>query len=216
MPRPYISPDRPYTPQSGHFAGTTFFTEHEYKEAHALRQGYVSRYQREATPQRFSSVAKLKGISPLEELERDKAIYAVDINMRERGMSLSQAAKYTGTTPRQVKRYAGDALVREHGRYKAKQFDHMLRKVTVLYTDNEGEPKSEELYVTDSRTAAILRQHAKAINKYFGTGDPADLQKLRGKSVVIRGRKYPLLTDLDEINGIGDSDMLPPEDTAGT
>jgi hypothetical protein len=190
-PRPPISKARPWTPSRGPFAGRTFTTEREYRNALARQQGLRSWYQQQRTPRRVRRSEELQRLRPSEQEARRAALEAVAL-MRREGFSLGEAAARAGTTTAAIVRHAGPALEREQGRYQAKRCDRLLRVMTVL-----GEGGVERLVeVRSSRQASLVSEHWHALDDYRNKGDETGLRALRGKTVA----GIPLETDPDRID----------------
>jgi hypothetical protein len=120
--------------------------------------------------------------------------------IRTRHETLQKASREEGIAPQTVIRLAGAALrKRSSGRYAAKASDRLLR-VLVIPT-NKG---SGEIAVRDSRQATQLSEHWIAVHRYLQTGDASSIDKFRGKKITdAKGKKVPLVTDLDELNRLG-------------
>ena len=99
--------------------------------------------------------------------------------MRSRGLSLAQAAKHAGTTPRTMQRHVGKALMRkDDGRYAATKWDRIPRTMRFL-TENGV----IDLVFRDSRTASDIARYMSAVDRYLRTGDREPLSAFRGKVV---------------------------------
>ena len=116
--------------------------------------------------------------------------------MRRDGLSLSRAAHDAGTTPNVVRKYAGEAIVRDkRGRESATRSDKLLRQMQFLTADGVI-----ALDVKDSRTASRVGAYWSAVRRYIETGDAQLLRQFRGRNVRMAKREYPFLTDLDVID----------------
>lgn len=123
--------------------------------------------------------------------------------MRRDGRSLTVAAREAGTTPRTVRRYAGEALWRSGERTRARAGDRLLRVMNVLSTDGHV-----TVVVRGSRSASLIAEHANAIQRYLGTGDTSVLSPFEGKRVA----GLILQTDPDTIEAFAISGELDFED----
>ena len=125
--------------------------------------------------------------------------------MRTEGLSLKKAAKEAGVSPRSVTRWGGRALKKQaNGRYAVTRHDSLLRVVQV--PTSEG---SREVALRNSRHASILGQYWDAVDKYLRTGDASAIEKFKGKSINnAAGQDVPLITDLAELNRLGNAGVL--------
>jgi hypothetical protein len=133
---------------------------------------------------------------------RERALDALALS-RRRGISLTRAAKLTGTTRRTVLRHVGHGFRREGRRWAPRQFDRIPREVTVL-TSLGPIP----VVVRDSRTASLIAEHANAVRHYLHTGDPGRLEGLPRRSFQLGGRRFPLVTDEDVIDRLAEGGEL--------
>jgi hypothetical protein len=203
MARQPITRANPYTPKSGAFAGRTFTTEREYRNALARRKNFDS-----WSAQQRARKRRRKTMRAVEVETRLRALDAVAAMRPQRGpggvlkpgLSLTRAAIEAGTTPNAVLRYAGAAITRDaRGRYVAKRRDTLYRRMRVLST--EGEVFVD---VPSSTQATLNARHANAVKKYRDTGDPTDLAQFRGKKVG----GYELETDLAVLTARARADEL--------
>jgi len=121
------------------------------------------------------------------------------------GASLRQASRKFGLDPRTVRRLAPSAFRKlENGRYAAKASDRLLR-VLVIPT-----PKGlSEIGVSHSHQATLLGKYWTAVDRYHDTGDASALRKFRGKRITdAKGKRVPLLTDLQELDRLGSAGVL--------
>lgn len=120
--------------------------------------------------------------------------------MRNRGASLSRAAREIGISPRTLKRHAASGLQKSpSGRYKAKPSDRLKRDLLVPTASGP-----QEVRVRSSRDASRLGSYWAALHKYYESGDTSGLKKFEGQFVTdVSGKKYPLITDLDILNRLG-------------
>lgn len=124
--------------------------------------------------------------------------------MRE-GVSLKRSSAEFGIDPRSVVRFGGSALRQtESGRYVAKRSDNLLRKLVVnVYGGREA------FVVRGSRAAHDLAERSAAQGYFVATGDDSKLRKLQGKRIYdASGREIPFLTDLNELERLGDAGVL--------
>ena len=125
--------------------------------------------------------------------------------MRSGKVSLQQASKDAGISPRTVKRLAASALIKTNsGKYQVKSSDRLLRVLKIPTADGQV-----EIGVRGSRQASALGEYWAAVHKYLATGDSSKLAKFKGKQIKdTTGKVIPLLTDLKELNRLGSADVL--------
>lgn len=129
----------------------------------------------------------------------NNVVHAVT-KMRSHEVSLPVAAQEFGISPGTVVRLAGSALRRlPSGRYVAKARDSLLRVVDVLtYADVHA------IALRDSRLASLVGEHWSAAGYYLQTGDASRLRQFRGRVFTdADGERFSLLTDLDELDRLG-------------
>jgi hypothetical protein len=127
------------------------------------------------------------------------------LNLVRGGLSLSKAMKQLKLTRAQVRRFAGSAFRKlKNGRYTAKPYDHLLRVLMVITEDG-----LREVATRDSRQASKAGKHSAAVNRYLQTGDASALAELEGSYVIdAKGERILLLTDLEELEGLGSAGVL--------
>lgn len=146
-----------------------------------------------ATPKRHTrpvtGPSSLAALTPAAKDARNRALETVS-RMRTSRLSLSAAARASGTTPRTVRRYASPALVQTGRRTAAAPTDRLYRRMTVLSTDGRM-----EVDVRSSAQASRIAAHYNAIDFYLRTGDTRPLKRFA--SVTVGGRR--LETNLDQV-----------------
>jgi hypothetical protein len=202
MARPSVTRARPYTPRSGAFAGRTFYSERQYRNALARRKGFSSWYDQQRSRPPATGVRALLGTRRSEQEARLRAFDALH-SMRTEGLSLSRAARRAGTRPNNVRRHIGPALVVERGRYRAKRGDRLPAMMTVV-----GPQGPVEVPVTGSRNRSLVARQRAAINHLGTTGDPSRLRQFEGLTVA----GVELETDPDLIQEWGDLGQLDIDD----
>jgi hypothetical protein len=125
---------------------------------------------------------------------RERALDALALARRQ-GLSLSQAARITGTTPRTVLRHAGRGFRRDGHRWTPKTFDRIPRDMAVLTADGPT-----VVTIRDSRTASLVAEHSNAVRHYLHTGDGLRLVGLRRRAFTHQGERIQLVSDLDVID----------------
>jgi hypothetical protein len=129
----------------------------------------------------FPSPIRVRGrkdyarLSPSEQEARHRAFEAVT-EMRANRLSLRAAAKFVGTTPATVRRYADEALIKEDGRYYATVSDRAYQRMSVL--SSEG---LVDIDTRGSRVRSLVGRHWNAVQRFGVTGDVAYLEAFEGK-----------------------------------
>jgi hypothetical protein len=125
---------------------------------------------------------------------------AVLSRMRNRGESLSKAARALRTTPRTVRKLVGKQLRRSaSGRYMVTSSDRLKREINVFGVDGY-----EPVTVGTSKQAQFASAHLIAINRFLRTGDAKQLKRFRGKRIGGIG----LLTDPKHIREFAEADLV--------
>jgi hypothetical protein len=110
--------------------------------------------------------------------------------MRSRKLSLAEAARVAGTTPRTMQRRVGRALKQgTDGRYTPTKWDRIPRTMKFL-TENG----MVDLVLRDSRQAVAIATHIAAVNRFLRTGDTKVLKPFRGKSIRVGKVDYRFIT----------------------
>jgi lambda repressor-like predicted transcriptional regulator len=110
--------------------------------------------------------------------------------MRSRGVSLTQAAREAGTTPRTVQRLGASALTRKGSRYVARKFDRIPR--TMRHITASG---LQTVTVKSSRVASRIAAHAAAVNRFLTSGDVSVLWPFEGQTFRVGKAVFAFLTD---------------------
>lgn len=202
MARPPITRAHPYTPRSGAFAGRTFYTERQYRNALAQRKGFSSWYAQQRSRPPGTGPRALLRMRSSEQEARLRAFDALH-SMRTEGLSLKPAARRAGTTPNNVRRHVGPALDFERGRYRGKPGDRLPAVMTVI-----GPQGPIEVIVTGSQNRSLVARHRAAINHFAATSDPSRLRQFEGLTVA----GVELETDPDLIQEWGDLGVLDIDD----
>lgn len=199
MPRPQITRARPWTPSSGVFAGQTFSSERQYRNALARLHGFASwdAQQRAQAPEVHGRM-EFRRLRPSEQGAYERTGMALTL-MRRDGLSLQEATRQIHTTPAAVKRYAGDALIRgSHGRYLVTASDTHFRRLLL-----PGVNGVVIVETTNSRTATEVAEYDAAVRYFLATGNAKLLDRFRGKALRVKGKRYPFITDLDVLEELG-------------
>lgn len=202
MARPPITRKNPYTPKSGAFAGQTFHTERQYRNALAKKKGFRSWHEQQRAIRKVT--AKDFGAFRTSQKEADRRALDALSHMRQ-GDPLVKAAKKAGTTPNTVIKYAGSALEkRSDGRWAAKKSDRLYRPpMNVLTTEG-----MQFLSPGGKREASLISNYMNDIGRFLATGDKSRLKKYKGKKVA----GFILETDPDIIEAAAHKGELDFED----
>ena len=200
MSRPPITRARPWTASSGAFAGQTFTSERQYRNALARLHGYRSWAVQQAAagpPVRGRRDALRLRPSELEAHQRVGS--ALSEMHRNPSLSRAEAARRAHTTPAAMRRHAASALVKTtSGRYRATSTDTHYRRLNMITT--------EGLVAVDtrsSRDAAAIAAHDAAVDWALRTGDDSRLPPFRERHVRAGGRNYRFLVDMDMLEELG-------------
>jgi hypothetical protein len=132
-------------------------------------------------------------------LVRRRAV-AVLSRMRNRGESLSKAARALHTTPRTVRKFAGSQLRRAtSGRYSITRSDRLKREIFVFGSDGY-----EPVTVRSSKLATLASEHLIAVGRFLRTGDTDWLKRFRGKRIG----GVELLTNPKRIKEFAEADLV--------
>jgi len=138
---------------------------------------------------------------------RRRALEAL-AQIRDFGLSPTQAAKRVGTTIRTMKRYLGPTLQRQkNGRYMARATDRLARRVRFLTPDG-----NIALTVRDSRVASKIARHQSAVNQYLRGKGTRALGAFEGQSVRVDGARYAFVTDPETIEHLANAGEVSFED----
>jgi len=196
MPRPQITRAKPWTPTRGRFAGQTFYTEREYRDALAQAKGFGSWDEQRAKTVPTGSRRALDTLRTAARARRDQPVDVLAL-MRRYDLDLTAAVRaHNRTNPPErisreaVQRYTGTALSKHKGRLVAKPYDRLLR---VMWFPTERGLIPLEIH--DSRSATRLAEYDNAVKRYQLTGDEGALRRFRGKAIRSGKRSYPFITD---------------------
>jgi len=132
-------------------------------------------------------------------------VLAAISKMRREKISLTQASRDIGISPRTVTKWGKSALrKRPNGKYAVKASDSLLR--IVLIPTPEG---TREIAVRGSKQVTMLAEYWNALHRYLQTGNTEKLKQFEGKSIAdANGVDVPLLTDLAALNRLGSAGVL--------
>lgn len=153
------------------------------------------------------TLAQYDALPPRSQVALENVAHVIT-RMREgksEGVSLRSAAGEYGVSPRTVLRLGGHALRKtKSGHYAAKASDNLLR---VLLVPVHG--GRIEVAVRGSRAATAVSNRAAAQHNFLVTGDDSTLRELAGVRILdASGREVPFLTDLDELERLGNLGLL--------
>jgi hypothetical protein len=137
-----------------------------------------------------------------------RVLDALSEKRRNPKLSLSAAARRTGTTVKTIRNYAGPALEIRSGRIDVKPVDRIARTLQILT------PKGlQRVLVRNSRDATRISKHHHAVRQAllsFGT-DTRALKRFEGKTFKAGGKTYTFVTDyptLTRLARAGDVNFL--------
>ena len=127
------------------------------------------------------------------------------IALVKQGFSLTRAMRQLKLTRAQVDGFGKSAFrTLKNGRYVAKAYDHLLRVVMVVSEDG-----LREVSTRDSRQTSKAGKHSAAVLRFLRTGDDSALRQFKGEHVVdAKGERVPLLTDLEELEELGNKGVI--------
>ncbi len=206
MARQPITRANPYTPKRGAFAGRTFYSERQYRNALAQRKGFASLSAQQRAPRPIRSRQAYERLSRRERKTQQRAAAAV-ATMKREGISLSEAARQEKTTPNTVRKYAGHALERRGSRVVVKERHHLYRRMEFLTPDGKI-----EIDVTNSKTASDIGRYFNVVKRYIYMGEEHGLREFHGKFVQAGKVKHPYITDTAILDELAERGELSYED----
>lgn len=125
--------------------------------------------------------------------------------MRFEKLSLQEASKEAGVSPREVTTLGRKALRKDaRGNYRAKPNDDLLRVLII-----PGPDGLHEVAVDDSETASEIAAYSDAVQKYLRTGNASKLRRFTGTRLMdADGNPIELLTDLSVLRRLGSAGAL--------
>jgi hypothetical protein len=132
----------------------------------------------------------LDAMSGVKEDTYRRALDAIALKRRNPKISLTKAAKSSGTTLTTVRKYAGNAIEIRSGRFDVRPSDRLARRMRMLT------PKGEVIvHTTSSRTATLIAEYNNALRAYVLTRDTSELKRFATKIVRSSGEQYTFATD---------------------
>ncbi len=173
-------------------AGRSFTSQYAYRKELARQRGYesVATYRTERKAERF-----LERLTPSRRNTYDRVLEAVGIARRNPDKPLSRIAREAGTTTKTITKYAGSAVDRSGRKWDVKQSDTLPRLMNVLTPEG-----TETVVIRDSKEATLLAKYSNALKRYLQTGDATEIEKFKGKTITVRGKRVDLITNRDEID----------------
>jgi hypothetical protein len=125
--------------------------------------------------------------------------------MRREGVSLKQASREVGTSPRTVVKWGGSAFKKQKsGKYSVKAKDNLLRLLQI--PTSEG---TVEIGVRGSKDASLLGEYWNAVHRYLQTGETSQLSRFRCQTIIdADGEEFQLITDPRILNRLGSAGVL--------
>ena len=177
MARQPITKSKPWTPQSGRFAGQTFHTERQYRDELARSHGFANWSAQQKTPKKVAP-KHVKQLRSAERVGQRKALAVLSRVRRSESLTSALAAEHT--TRNTVEKWVGQELARSSsGRIAATPSDRLGQTMQVLTVDG-----LRELDVRSSRKRTLVSRHWSAINAYVNHGELRPLRALQGQSVA--------------------------------
>lgn len=132
-------------------------------------------------------------------------VLSVISKMRSEKVSLTQASREAGISPRTVTKWGKSALRKQpSGKYAAKASDNLLR--LVMIPTPQG---TREIAVRGSKQVTLLAKYSNALHRYLQTGDASKLKEFQGMHIKdANGVDVPLLVDLATLNHLGSAGVL--------
>lgn len=131
----------------------------------------------------------LKATSNPSEDTLRRVLDTIALARNDPSLSLSKAAKLSGTDLSTVKLHAADALEVRGGRTRVRPYDNLKRKLRFL-TDRGI------IIVTtrDSETASIIAEHWNALRTYYRTGNYESLEPFVLRFIYVEEGTFEFLT----------------------
>lgn len=138
----------------------------------------------------------LKATAQVEGGARRRVLDVLALARRQPSLSLSRAAKLSGTTTKTVRRYASEALEKRKGRIRVKPTDQLKRRMQML-TSQGG---LTTLTTLDSDTASIIGAYWNAVRTYIISGDFGPLEPFVLRSIHVEEGDFEFLTHRPTLN----------------
>ena len=119
-----------------------------------------------------------------------RALDAIALKRRHPELSLTQAARGSGTTVKTIRRYAPAALETRSGRLDVKRSDRIPRDLRFLTAKGQVTVR-----VTNSRDASRVAKYNNAVRRFAMTLDGSQLKQFEGKALKAGSERYEFVTD---------------------
>jgi hypothetical protein len=144
-------------------------------------------------PQKARTGAKVIFVEPTTGVQRERqrrVLDAIALKRRTPGISLTEAAKRSGTTLKTIRRWAGAALETRRGRVGVRATDRIARDL--LFLTDKGHVT---IRVTNSRDASRVARYNNAVRRFLSHFDEEQLRAFSGKMLRVQGAQYRFVTD---------------------
>lgn len=145
----------------------------------------MSQFKKHSTAER----AYLEAIAPGSDPYR-RVLDALSLKRRNPSLSMTKAAKSSGTTLKTIRRHATPALEVRSGRLDVKTADRLVRPMRMMTPHGEV-----TIVTTSSRTASRIAKHNNAVRDFLVTGKADGLRRFESKAIRSRGASYAFVTD---------------------
>jgi hypothetical protein len=138
-------------------------------------------------------------LTPTEAANEDtyrRVLDAISLKRRNPTLSLSRAAKASGTTLKAIRKYAPEALeVKHKGRIRVKPTDQLKRRMLMLT------PKGLTTVTTlDSDSASVIGEYWNAVRAYIMSGDFEPLEPFVLRFIQVEEGFFEFLTHKPTLN----------------
>jgi hypothetical protein len=144
-------------------------------------------------PKGLRKIVHLEALSNVKGDAYRRALDAVGLKRRNPSLSVSKAAKASGTTLRTMRKHVAPALSKTGRRLDVTPRDRLTRPMRMLT------PRGEVAVITkDSRTATTISEHYNALRNL--KQNPTALNRFKGKVIRSGGISHEFATDIDNVN----------------
>jgi hypothetical protein len=124
-----------------------------------------------------------------------RGLDTVALKRRNPLLSLSKAARSSGTTLTTIRKYVGSALDVRSGRFDVKPTDRLPRAMRMLTPTGEI-----SVLTTSSQAASRIGHYNNAVRTFLITGDESSLKLFEGLSVRSGSKTYAFVTNRTTLN----------------
>lgn len=144
-------------------------------------------------PKGLRKIIHLEALSNVKADAYRRGLDAIGLKRRNPSLSLSKAAKASGTTLKTMRKHVAPALVKTGRKMDVTPTDRLTRSMRMLT------PRGEVSVVTkDSRTASLISEHFNALRNL--KQNPTALDQFKGKAIRSGGSSYEFVTDVANAN----------------